>query len=151
MVPTAEQDNIPLAPNCGFYITVICSSVLNAAKVFTHITDLLRRFILKPQTHLVIPDETWQSHSHVLCIPPSLLPAPLFPAPFINAYSKVLRKENICPLSAQNSSVCAFEHLTITQGLSSSQQKPSGERHRDFLLPNDTMNYFLKCLGSALH
>lgn len=58
----------------GIYIIVICSSVWKCSPYIHTITYLLLRFKLKPQPYLVSPDETWQSHSHVLCVSPNLLP-----------------------------------------------------------------------------
>lgn len=90
-------------------------------------------FKLKPQPYLVSPDETWKSRSHVLRVSPNLLPNFFFASQhYINIYSQVFRKENICHSSTRNSFVCTFEHWRIMQGLSSSQQKASGKRQSIF-------------------
>lgn len=93
LASTAAWDDTSLAANYGFYITVICSSVLKCSGIFIQITYLLNSFMWKPQTYLSHPwwnlaiSFTWPLH-----VPLHLLPVLFLTAPYINTYSVVFRK-----------------------------------------------------------
>lgn len=149
VVSTVEQDDISLALNCGFYIVVICTSVLQCSLDIYSSNILIAWVSIK--TANIFSHPWWSLAISFMCSLHSPKSFACSSLPSTITYSKVFRKENTCYSSTQNSSMCAFEQSGIMWGLSSSQQKASGRRCRFFLPNDDTTNYFLTCLGSGLH
>lgn len=100
---------------------------------------------------MVIPDETWKSHSHVLYIPSNLLSALFFPAQHINTLRCSGKKTH--DIHQHEIPPCV---LLSTQELGKAfllaNKKLLAKDIEGFPpLPDDTMKYLLMCLGPGLH